>query len=128
MFLALERSDNGQWQWVAGGGEADETPVLAAQRELYEELGATTPVQALTTVSPVPVTSITGELTWGADHLIVMEHAFCTDVGSHTYELSEEHRSARWVDYSEACAVLQFDSNRTAAWEVSALAELGKLD
>lgn len=65
VFLALERADNGQWQWVAGGGEENEEPRQAAARELEEELGVTAEVHALETVSPVPVVAITGEYTWG---------------------------------------------------------------
>lgn len=126
-FLALERADNSNWQWVAGGGEGDEEPIQAAQRELAEELSVASVVRPLATVSPVPVTAVTGEFTWGPEHLIVMEYAFCADVGGQEFRLSDEHRSARWVTYSEACALLEFDSNRTAAWEVEALAEFGRL-
>lgn len=126
-FLALERADNGHWQWVAGGGEENETPAQAARRELQEELGVTGQVHPLTTVSPLPVTAVTGTYTWGPDHLILMEHAFCIDLGEESFELSDEHSSFRWVKYEDAAALLEFDSNRTAAWEVQALAELGRL-
>ena len=126
-FLALERADNGHWQWVAGGGEGNEEPAEAASRELQEELGVTAEVRALATVSPVPVTAITGAYTWGPDHLIVPEHAFCVELETDRFELSDEHSSFRWITYDEAKTLLEFDSNRTAAWEVTALLELGRL-
>ncbi|MFE7504652.1 NUDIX pyrophosphatase [Promicromonospora sp. NPDC057488] len=126
-FLILQRADSHKWQWVAGGGEDDETPVQAAQRELVEELSATSAVRPLATISPVPVVNITGELTWGYEHLIVMEHAFCVNLDGQEFTLSSEHISARWVGLEKAGSMLEFDSNRTAAWEVKTLSEGGLL-
>lgn len=126
-YLILQRSNSGTWQWVAGGGKDNETPMQAAQRELEEELDLTPSVRQLATVSPVPAVAVTGELTWGYDHLIILEHAFCVNASGHDFTLSDEHTSARWVTLEEAGTMLEFDSNRTAAWEVSALAEGGWL-
>jgi len=38
-YLLMRRENFGVWQWVAGGGEDDETPLEAARRELEEETG-----------------------------------------------------------------------------------------
>ena len=38
-FAVLTRNDADYWQFVAGGGEDDETPSLATQRETQEEVG-----------------------------------------------------------------------------------------
>ena len=38
-FCVLHRADIDQWQFVAGGGEDDETPVESAIREISEETG-----------------------------------------------------------------------------------------
>ncbi len=40
-FAVLKRSDASYWQFVAGGGENDETPAQAATRETEEEIGIT---------------------------------------------------------------------------------------
>ena len=36
-YLLLKRADMSVWQGVAGGGEGDETPLMAAIRETREE-------------------------------------------------------------------------------------------
>jgi 8-oxo-dGTP pyrophosphatase MutT (NUDIX family) len=38
-FAVLKRSDAPYWQFVAGGGEDDESPGQAAERETKEEIG-----------------------------------------------------------------------------------------
>jgi dihydroneopterin triphosphate diphosphatase len=39
IFAALRRSDDGNWQGVAGGGELGETSLQGAIRECQEEVG-----------------------------------------------------------------------------------------
>lgn len=39
IYCILHRSDYGQWQFIAGGGENNETPEEAAKREIIESLG-----------------------------------------------------------------------------------------
>ena len=41
LFCVFRRSDCGQWQFVAGGGEDNEMPIEAAKREIFEETGIT---------------------------------------------------------------------------------------
>ncbi len=38
-FCVFHRADGDQWQFVAGGGEDNETPTEAATREISEETG-----------------------------------------------------------------------------------------
>ncbi|MBU1048544.1 NUDIX domain-containing protein, partial [Candidatus Bipolaricaulota bacterium] len=38
-FAVLKRADTGTWQFASGGGEDDETPLQAAERETWEEVG-----------------------------------------------------------------------------------------
>ena len=38
-FCIFHRADFDQWQFIAGGGEDDETPIEAAKREILEETG-----------------------------------------------------------------------------------------
>ena len=36
LYCVFRRSDHDQWQFIAGGGEDDETPYAAALREVGE--------------------------------------------------------------------------------------------
>ena len=38
-FCVFHRADFDQWQFIAGGGEDNESPVQAAKREISEEAG-----------------------------------------------------------------------------------------
>lgn len=38
-YCVFHRADFDQWQFIAGGGEDDETPLEAAKREAFEEGG-----------------------------------------------------------------------------------------
>ena len=40
IVAVLKRRDNGKWQFIAGGGEDNETALLAAKRESLEEGGS----------------------------------------------------------------------------------------
>ncbi len=68
-YVLLRRSDEGWWQGVAGGGEGNETPLEAAQRETYEETGISSgsPFLQLDTVIPVRVTEFSVSSIWGED-------------------------------------------------------------
>lgn len=39
LYCVFHRADFDQWQFIAGGGEDDESPVQAAKREISEEGG-----------------------------------------------------------------------------------------
>ena len=39
LYCVFHRADLDQWQFIAGGGEEDETPLEAANRETFEESG-----------------------------------------------------------------------------------------
>ena len=39
MYCVFHRADHDQWQFIAGGGEDNETPLAAAKRETFEEGG-----------------------------------------------------------------------------------------
>jgi dATP pyrophosphohydrolase len=107
------------WQAISGGGEDDETPLQAAQREGFEEGGIPqdTPLLALESMATIPAPQAAGML-WGPEVLVVPEYAFGADVGAHRIVLSEEHTEFRWVDYAAAQTLLRFDSNRNALWEL----------
>lgn len=107
------------WQAISGGGEDDETPNQAAQREAFEEGGIPldTPLLTLDSMATIPAPQAAGML-WGPEVLVVPEYAFGADVGSHQIVLSGEHTEFRWVGYAAAQTLLRFDSNRNALWEL----------
>jgi dATP pyrophosphohydrolase len=119
-FAVLRRSDGDYWQFVAGGGEDDESPLQAARRESREETGidADEFIQLDSTAS-VPKIQFSGSDSWPRDLYVIPEHSFAVDATGHEVKLSGEHLEVRWVDYDQAWHMLRWDSNRTAMWELA---------
>jgi len=128
-YCLSERTDMRIWQFIAGGGEDDETPIDAAMREAMEEGGIpiSLPFLRLTTSTYVPVHCFSREtrLHWG-DTLVIPVHCFAVEVPT-VFEitLSSEHTQCRWADYETAAVLLHFDVDRTALWELSERLRLG---
>jgi dATP pyrophosphohydrolase len=119
-YAVLKRADLGWWQFVSGGGEDDETPLQAAEREVEEELGIEVRdrLSPLDTVSSVPKDAFDHTSSW--DNVYVLsEYCFAIDVGGEQVSISPEHTDIRWVDYEEARRLLEWEGNRTALWELS---------
>lgn len=117
-FAVLKRSDDANWQFVAGGGEADESPAQAAVRETKEETGITDGrLIKLDSMATIPRNCFAG--TWAKDVYVIPEHCFAVDAGSFALALSDEHTEARWLAYEQAYALLKWDSNRNALWELN---------
>jgi dATP pyrophosphohydrolase len=93
---------------------------MAARREAREE--AAIPAGAaylpLDAKAMIPACWFSAWPSWPDGLLVVPEHAFAVDLGDRTLELSDEHDRVRWVHYDEAVALLRFDSNRVALWEL----------
>lgn len=53
-FAVLKRSDTHYWQFVAGGGEDEETPIQAAERETQKEVAVSGEMMRLDSLSTVP--------------------------------------------------------------------------
>ena len=118
-FAVLKRSDADYWQFIAGGGEDDETPQQAAQRETEEETGLTGTIVPLDSISTVPKSCFADADKWGPDILVIPQYCFAIDAGSRDIVLSAEHTESRWVQFEEASRLLKWDSNRNALWELN---------
>ena len=77
-YCVFHRADHDQWQFIAGGGEDEETPLEAAKRETFEEGG----VQAskwfeLTSLAYLPVTIISEKCRqhWDKDTYVIPEYS-----------------------------------------------------
>lgn len=107
------------WQFIAGGGEDEEKPQEAAQREAMEEAGiAGLRWISLDSVATIPRAGFPDSRHWPAELLVVPEYCFAVEVANSELQLSEEHSRAVWLSYEEARARLTWDSNRTALWEL----------
>jgi len=120
-FAVLKRRDAGYWQFVAGGGEDDEFPAQAAQRETKEEIGiaANGRLLQLDSMATVPKKCFAAADHWGQEVYVIPEYCFAIDAGASALALSGEHTEVRWVSYDQACSLLKWDSNRNALWELN---------
>ncbi len=100
-YAVFKKSDGGYWQFIAGGGEDDETPLEAARREALEEAGILPDSRYLhlDSTSTVPVVGVTGEFTWGNNVFVIHEYTFGVEVVHSVLNLSKEHTEYKWVGY-----------------------------
>ena len=120
-YCVFHRADLGQWQFVAGGGENDETPLAAAKRESFEESGALSDRWVeLKSMSYIPAAVISPEcrLHWSNDTYVIPEYSFGFECNQ-KIKLSSEHCEYAWMSYDEAKQKLMWDSNRTALYELN---------
>ena len=119
-YLVLRRSDRNVWQWVAGGGEDDEEPEQTARREALEEAGIPPDARLLRldSVASIPAINFADRHLWGDRIYVIPEFSFGVEVQSKEVCLSGEHAACEWVDYETAASRLEWDSNRTALWEL----------
>ena len=119
-YCIFKRSDLGAWQGIAGGGEEGETPMETAQRESFEEAGipSGSKITRLSSISSISVEAISGFI-WGEDILVIPEYSFGIKVESESIILNNEHPICEWLSFEDAQKKLQWDSNRTALWELN---------
>ena len=121
-YAVFKRQDGEYWQFIAGGGENTEKPIEAAKRETFEEARVSPKSEyiILESRNTVPVEGVTGEFTWGTDVYVIPEYTFGVKFDSVTIILSREHTEYKWVSYKDAIAMLKWDSNKNALWELNA--------
>jgi dATP pyrophosphohydrolase len=116
--LICRRSDNGIWQLVSGGGEGDETPLLAAKRELSEEAALYSEQwQQLDSMCMLPKMHFQGHENWSGNRYVIPEYALAAEVRTEP-KLSNEHLEYRWCSINQASDYLEYDSNKIAVWEL----------
>lgn len=119
-YALLKRADDGNWQGIAGGGEAEELPLEAARRETFEESGLppTSDFLRLDTIEPVPVTEFRDSHFWGEDVYVIPQYCFGVSAQTAPILISREHTEYQWLSYEEARHRLRYDGNKTALWEL----------
>jgi dATP pyrophosphohydrolase len=120
-YVLLKRPE-GWWQTIAGGGEDNETPEEAVRREAFEEGGIQEdfPLLELNTVIPVPVAAFGENNPWSDDLYVVPKYCFGALLHGTILSISSEHTEYRWLRYDEAQALIHYDGERTALWELHA--------
>ncbi|MBA7600045.1 hypothetical protein ES703_07091 [subsurface metagenome] len=120
-YAIFKRRDGEYWQFIGGGGENTEKPIESAKREAFEEAGISPDSEyiSLDSCNTVPVVGVTGEFTWGKDVYVIPEYTFGVKSDSDIITLSKEHTEHRWVSYEDAVAMLKWDSNKVALWELN---------
>ena len=122
-YCVFHRSDHDQWQFIAGGGEDNETSLESVKRETYEEAG----VQSknwieLKSLSYLPITVISEKCRqhWNKEIYVIPEYTFGFEC-QEEIRLSHEHTEYVWLTYEEAIEKLKWDSNRTALFELNCI-------
>lgn len=131
-FCLFRRSDMGIWQFIAGGGEAEDLSIMeSAKREAFEEAGISKTCQffKLDTCCSIPANCFNNtKAIWGKACFVIPEYAFAVKIESTALQLSHEHTEYDWLTYAEAHTRLQYDSNKTALWELNRRIALGMLE
>jgi dATP pyrophosphohydrolase len=117
-YAVLKVVDGGYWQFVAGGGEDQETPLEAARREALEETGLEGDLLQLDSLTTIPKYHFLSADSWDEEIYVVPEYTFAIQAGDAEIQLSREHTEYRWVSFQEGSQCLKWDSNRNALWEL----------
>jgi len=120
-FAVFYRRDSSMCQFIAGGGEDDEMPFDAAQREAREEAS----IEAseadwikLDAKASIPRTAFPNA-PWPEKVHVVTEHSFAVPATGLAIRLSHEHERFQWLRYDQADRELTWDSNRVALFELN---------
>ena len=118
-FCVFRRADSDIWQFIAGGGENNEKPIQAAQREIKEETGVTAEkLTELKSVAFVPAEIVTETMRahWDKNIFVIPEYSFAFECNADP-TISREHSEYKWLPYDTARKLLKWDSNKVAMYE-----------
>ncbi len=120
-YAMLKRSDEPYWQTIAGGGEDNETPIEAAKRETLEEtsIPKTAKYYSLKTIASIPVYHFSAQDVWPKDLYVIPGYYFAVDCSDFKIKLSFEHTEHKWLEYEDALKLPQWDTDKTAVWELN---------
>lgn len=120
IYAVFRRSDGEMaWQAIAGGGEDNETPVAAANREAWEEAGIARDHVYVELDSRATIPAVAFAAFQDREDLIVIpEYSFAVEVASTDVRLSPEHTESAWLPFEAAQALLRWDNNKNALWEL----------
>ena len=121
LFCIFRRADSSYWQFIAGGGEDEETPLQAAIREASEEGNITSDdMTELKSLSYVPADCIATDRRehWDKNITEIPEHCFAVRWNAEI-KLSREHTASAWLNYEKASKALKWESNRIALCELN---------
>ncbi|MBC8384113.1 MAG: NUDIX domain-containing protein [Candidatus Cloacimonetes bacterium] len=120
MLLFFKRKDNGNWQFIAGGGESDESILLAAKRETFEESGISenNPFSLLDSVSMIPKSEFKDHKNT-KDLDCIPAYCFAVHSKDKKIRISSEHSDYSWLNVNEAINCLKYQSNKTALLELN---------
>ncbi|MCP4423963.1 MAG: NUDIX pyrophosphatase [Chloroflexi bacterium] len=120
-YAIFSRSDDGNWQGIAGGGEDDEAPLQAAKRESWEEARIPTASQLiqLQTINSIPTYHFGASYLWGEELFVIPEYCFGIEVDGFELQISKEHNAMKWVSFTDGIKLLRYEANRVALWELN---------
>lgn len=122
-FAIFKRSDEHYWQWIAGGGEDDETPLQASARELFEETGIREEAKLINLQYSafVPISEFKEHrLLYEKFNLLeIPEYYFAFEITNEKICLSHEHTEFKWVDYENANELLHWQTNKNGLRELN---------
>jgi dATP pyrophosphohydrolase len=120
-YAIFRRSDDDSWQGIAGGGEDNETPEMAARRECMEEAAIPdgSDFIRLQTTSSIPVSVFRDSFHWRNDLYVIPEYCFGVCMKDPKILISVEHKEVKWCKYDVAYSLLRYDGNKTALWELN---------
>ena len=120
-FVITKRFDMDVWQFLSGGGEDDETPMQAAKREANEEgnIPYDYKMIRLDSMASIPANNFAAHKEWGNDVYVIPEYSFGVEMKDKDINLSFEHTELQWLKYDKAVAMLTWDSNKIALWELN---------
>ena len=119
----FHRRSGDYWQFVSGGKEdTDENLYESVKREVVEETGLiVNNITNLATTTSIP--AIYFSAFDETEFILVTEKCFACDI-THIEKpivLSKEHDKYRFVDVANANAILKWDSNKVALYELEKL-------